>query len=318
MLNFLMLEPLQVSIQYHARVWGGQHLKRTTAPETPIGEAWVIHEHNQVQGGAFAGRTLQDLAKEYGAALLGQKALERTGARFPLLIKILDCADWLSIQVHPNDAQAVQLEGAGQFGKTEAWHLMSVENNAELISGVKPGVTPAQLETAIRSGAGVRDIAQYQKVRSGDTVMMHAGTMHALGPGMLLYEVQQTSDITYRVYDWDRPASAGRALHIEQSVAVTIPSAAPIIPAPQLESSDAQTLTECPYFVLEKLQGGEITSSTNGSSFHAITITEGAATLESQSQTIQLEHFGTVIIPADSAPYTLKGAFQALRCGERR
>jgi mannose-6-phosphate isomerase len=308
-----MLEPLQVSIQYHARVWGGQRLKPTSAPETPIGEAWIIHEHNQVQGGKFDGRTLEDLAKEHGAVLLGQKALERTGTRFPLLIKLLDCADWLSIQVHPNDAQAVQLEGEGQFGKTEAWHLLEVEENAELISGVQPGVTEAQLEAAIRSGAGVRDIVQYQRVQGGDTVMMYAGTMHALGPGMLLYEVQQTSDTTYRVYDWDRPASAGRALHIEQSVAVTTPSAAPILHAPQLDPSDTKTLTECPYFVLEKLQGGQIDSSTNGSSFHAITITGGTATLESQGQTITLERFGTVIIPAESASYTLKGGFQALR-----
>ncbi len=308
-----MLEPLQVSIQYHTRVWGGQHLKQTAAPETPIGEAWLVHEDNQVQGGTLAGRSLKDIALEHGAALLGHKALERTGTRFPLLIKILDCADWLSIQVHPNDAQAVQLEGPGQFGKTEAWHLIEVDSNAELISGVKPDVTPEQLEAAIRGGAGVRDIAQYQTVRTGDTVMMHAGTMHALGPGMLLFEVQQTSDITYRVYDWDRPASAGRALHIEQSVAVTTLSAAPIIPSPQLEPSAAKTLTQCPYFVLEKLQGGELHSSTNGTTFHAITIIDGQATLQSQGQTMTLEPFDTIVIPADSAPYTLKGAFQALR-----
>jgi mannose-6-phosphate isomerase len=308
-----MLEPLQVSIQFHHRVWGGQRLKHTTAPETPIGEAWLVHEDNRVQGGALAGRTLKDIAIEHGAALLGQKALEQTGTRFPLLIKILDCADWLSIQVHPNDAQAVQLEGTGQFGKTEAWHLLQVDSNAELINGVKPGVTNTQLEAAIRSGAGVRDIAQHQAVQTGDTVMMHAGTMHALGPGMLLYEVQQTSDITYRVYDWDRPASAGRALHIEQSVAVTTTSAAPIIAPPQLEPSDAKTLTQCPYFVFEKLQGGELHGSTDGTTFHAITITDGAATLQSQGHSMTLEPFDTVIIPADSAPYTLKGAFQVLR-----
>ncbi len=294
--------PFQVSIQYHPRVWGGQRLK-ATSNTTPIGEAWLIHEHNQVQSGEFISQTLEQVAQAHGSDLLGSNY---TGSRFPLLIKILDCADWLSIQVHPNDIQAVQLEGVGQLGKTEAWHLLEVDAGAELICGVKAGVTKAELEAAIRGGT-VKDIAQHQIVLNSETILMPAGTMHALGPGMLLYEVQQTSDITYRVYDWGRPASAGRALHLEQSVAVTTTKAASIIPA--LESG---ILTQCPYFRLEKLHG-QTTGTPNGTSFHAITITQGTAVLESQKQTWQLKPFDSIIVPASSAQYSLMGDFEALR-----
>ncbi|MFN3266795.1 MAG: type I phosphomannose isomerase catalytic subunit [Deinococcales bacterium] len=289
--------PFQVSIQYHARVWGGQRLK--ASPKNPIGEAWIVHEHNQIQNGEFAGQTLEWLTQNHAQELLGRNA-----TRFPLLIKILDCADWLSIQVHPNDTQAVQLEGLGQLGKTEAWHLLEVENGAELICGVKDGVSSTQLETAIRTGK-VIDVAQYQSVQSGETVMMHAGTMHALGPGMLLYEVQQTSDITYRVYDWGRPASAGRALHIEQAVAVTKTNRAEV--TPRLERG---VLTECPYFVLEKINQPMQRQTAN--SFHAITVTEGTAQLECAGQTWTLGRFDSLIVPASAEAYQMRGAFEAL------
>jgi mannose-6-phosphate isomerase len=291
------MQPFQLSVSLHPRVWGGQRLRHS--PDNPIGEAWLIHEHNLIQDGEFAGQTLEALTREQGAALLGQAA-----QRFPLLIKILDCADWLSIQVHPNDAQALQLEGAGQLGKTEAWHLLEVQNGAELICGVKDGITTAQLENAIRTGQ-VRDVAQYQNVQTGETVMMQAGTMHALGPGMLLYEVQQTSDITYRVFDWDRPASTGRALHIEQSVAVTTTNRASITPC--LESG---VLTACQYFVLEKINAN--TSRQPEGSFHAITVTSGTARLESSGRVWHLGRFDSVIVPASSGLYSLSGQFEAL------
>ncbi len=295
--------PFQVSIQYHPRVWGGQRLKVTPSSSTPIGEAWLIHEHNLVQTGEFVGQTLEQLTSQFGTALLGKNC---TASRFPLLMKILDCADWLSIQVHPNDTQALQLEGAGELGKTEAWHLLEVEAGAELICGVRAGVSKAELEAAIRAGT-VENIAQYQKVLNGETILMPAGTMHALGSGMLLYEVQQTSDITYRVYDWGRPASAGRALHLEQSIAVTTTTAALVTPA--LESG---VLTQCAYFRLEKFKN-QVQDTPDGSSFHAITVTSGVADLECAGQTWQLGRFDSVIVPANSLGYRLTGAFEALR-----
>ena len=127
----------------------------------------------------------------------------------------------------------MRLEGPGYFGKTEAWHVLDAAPGAQLIAGMRPGTTAAALAAAIRDGT-ILDCVQYQAVRAGDTVFMPARTIHALGPGLLIYEVQQTSDLTYRVFDWNRPATPGRALHIEKSLAVADPSAAaPARPAPR-------------------------------------------------------------------------------------
>ena len=104
----------------------------------PTAEAWVVWENDQIQSGPLAGKTLGDVARQFGAAMLGTKATSRTGTRFPLLIKLLDCAQWLSLQVHPNDEQAIQLEGPGQFGKTEAWHILASEPDAKLVAGLQP------------------------------------------------------------------------------------------------------------------------------------------------------------------------------------
>ena len=306
---------LQLTPAYHQRVWGGQKLKPTHAPETPIGEAWLVHEHNRVQGGRFDGQTLEDVANALGEGLLGSVAFVRTGTRFPLLIKLLDCADWLSVQVHPNNEQAVRLEGPGQFGKTEAWHVLQADAGAQVIAGVKPGTTRDQLAHAIRSGE-ILAVSQYHSVYAGDTIMMPAGTMHALGPGLLIYEVQQTSDITYRVFDWNRPTSAGRALHLEQSVAVTDASQSGELHRANTRAKTVQhgavLRVTCPYFKLEEIAGA-LESDTQGSSFHAITVIEGSAQLESNGQRVHLGHFETAIVPASAGLYQLDGDFRALR-----
>jgi mannose-6-phosphate isomerase len=239
---------------------------------------------------------------------LGSDVVARTGTRFPLLIKLLDCNDWLSIQVHPNDAQASALEGTGMFGKTEAWHVLEAAPGSRLIAGVRPGTTRSALEGAIRAGT-VLDLARHRDVRVGDTVFMPAGTLHALGPGLLIYEVQQTSDITYRVWDWDRPPSAGRALHIEQSIAVTDPAAAGDVRhlRPMLDS-DAQQLVTCPYFTLDLLstRADTLALETRGRSFHAVTVIAGEAVLECSTNTVTLRRFDSVIVPAAAGAYQLR------------
>ena len=160
---------LQLVPLYDPRVWGGQRLKHS--PENPIGEAWIVYECNPIASGPLAGRTLAEVTAERGAALVGKHAFERTGPRFPLLIKLLDCADWLSIQVHPNDEQAIRMDGPDQFGKTEAWHVLEAEAGAQLIAGVRPGTSAAELAQAIRSG-GIKPYALYHTVQAGDTIFM--------------------------------------------------------------------------------------------------------------------------------------------------
>lgn len=310
-----MSQVLQLVPEFHHRVWGGQRLQNSS---TPIGEAWVVFENNMVSSGVHAGKKLSEVLQLEGEALLGSKAWNATGERFPLLIKLLDCSDWLSIQVHPNDEQAEQLAGPGQFGKTEAWHVLEADEGAKVIAGIRKGTTPEALKEAILA-AKVEPLSEYVEVKAGDTVFMPAGTMHALGSGLFIYEVQQTSDITYRVYDWDRPASAGRKLHLEESALVTRADESGQVHAyPELNETDVKPLVECQYFLTEVLQtsSAPLELQTTGESFHVVTVIEGEAELQQGSDSIVLGKFETALIPANAGSYTLKstaGRMRALR-----
>jgi mannose-6-phosphate isomerase len=274
----------------------------------PTAEAWVVWEEDVIEAGALAGKTLKEAAHQLGVELLGTKALARTGTRFPLLIKLLDCAQWLSLQVHPDDALAVELEGAGQFGKTEAWHILASEPDAKLIAGTKPGTSPETLAASIRNGT-ILDHVQYAEVKRGDTIFMPAGTLHALGPGLLVYEVQQTSDWTYRVYDWGRPATEQRPLHIEKSIrAARAGFRAPITPQPILGDGLRNVLVKCEYFTLEFLtaKSKSIELDTKGESFHALTVIEGRARLQAESVSVDLDRFQTAVVPAGVRRYHIQ------------
>jgi mannose-6-phosphate isomerase len=300
-------EGLRLEAAYHERVWGGQRLQ--PGPR-PIGEAWIVHEANRVAGGAHGGRTLAELAAAHGEALLGRRPPAQGSARFPLLIKILDARDWLSVQVHPNDEQAARLEGPGHLGKTEAWHILAADPGAQLICGLRTGTTREALATAIREGS-VTDLARYLEVVAGDTLFIGAGTLHALGPGLLLYEVQQTSDITYRVFDWNRPLSAGRALHIEQSLAVTNPDiCGEVQPRPNGPAGTPQPLVACPYFILEEIVG-PATLDTGGESFHALTVIGGETTVAGEGWRQRLAPYESVVVPAACGGYTLAASANA-------
>jgi len=312
----LLSRLLQLVPEYKARVWGGRRLtEQAGGGGQPTGEAWLVHEDNVVAAGPWAGCKLGDLSEALGAELLG-KAAERS-KRFPLLIKLLDCADWLSVQVHPNDEQAARLAGPGQLGKTEAWHVLEAEPGARLIAGVKAGTTAEALAEAIRAGT-ILDLGQYHTARAGDTFFIPAGTVHALGPGLFLYEIQQTSDITYRVFDWNRPASQGRKLHVEESViAANAALSGERRPAPRLGPNDSQRVVESEYFTLEVVTGsGEAQrGDTRGESCHALTVIEGQVEAACGEERLALGPYETVLIPAAAGEYELRplGSFRALR-----
>lgn len=312
----MLNQPLQLLPEYRDYVWGGERLRPDIVPTA---EAWVVYEGDHVAAGPFAGKTLGELAAEKGEELLGSRAYAKTGTRFPLLVKLLDCAQWLSLQVHPDDEQAIALEGPGNYGKTEAWHVIEAAPNATLIAGMKPGTTAEILETSMRDGTIVEH-TQSLRVRAGDTIFMPAGTVHALGPGLLIYEVQQTSDWTYRVYDWGRPETPSRRLHIDKSLAVSRPDAAASAqPLPRLTDGQPVLLCESPYFRLEMLsaQTQSIALDTRGESFHAITVLEGAAHIITPGGEVTLNRFETAVIPAACGSYRVEPvtAFRALRTG---
>jgi mannose-6-phosphate isomerase len=295
--SFLKLTP-----SYRDYVWGGERLR---PGHYPTAEAWVVWEGDVIESGPLAGKNLKEAAEQFGDALLGAKTTSRTGTRFPLLIKLLDCAQWLSLQVHPNDQLAVELEGQNQFGKTEAWHILDTEPDAKLVAGLKPNTPTEQVSESIRTGT-IIDHVQYVDVKQGDTVFMPAGTLHALGPGLLVYEVQQTSDWTYRVYDWGRPATEQRPLHIDKSIRVTRTDfTAPITPAPATGDGTRHVLVECEYFTLDILSATStaIELDTAGKSFHAITVIEGRALLKAGDESVELDKFQTAVVPAQVGSY---------------
>ena len=295
--SFLKLTP-----SYRDYVWGGERLR---PGHYPTAEAWVVWENDVIESGSLAGTTLGEVAAQFGDSLLGAKVMSRTGTRFPLLIKLLDCAQWLSLQVHPNDEQAVALEGAGQFGKTEAWHILESQPEAKLIAGLQPNTSSDAVAESIRNGT-LTEHVQYANVKQGDTIFMPAGTLHALGPGLLVYEVQQTSDWTYRVYDWGRPATEQRPLHIEKAIRVTRADfTAPVKSRPEPGDGTRQILVRCEYFTLEILSAAsnKIDLDTNGETFHAITLIEGEAVLQAGAEHVKLEKFQTAVIPAKEGQY---------------
>ena len=295
--------------QYREYVWGGNRLR----PGQTTAEAWVVYEGDTIATGPLAGRTLAEAAQEYGAALLGERVTARTGTRFPLLIKLLDCAQWLSLQVHPDDRQAEQLEGLGKFGKTEAWHILQADPAAEILCGFKPGVAEETWKQAVREGS-LLELTQHVNLRTGDTVFIRPGTLHALGPGLLVYEVQQTSDITYRVWDWNRPLAAGRKLHIEQSLAVLDPHACgQAIPQPEFSDGSREKLVSSQYFTLEMLmtETAPLRLDPGGQTFHILTAIDGPVDLVGDGWKHTLEKYASAVVPASSSAYALQASSRA-------
>ena len=299
-----VLYPFHLLSEYRDYVWGGDRLR---PGHSPTAEAWVVYEQDRIADGAFAGRSLGEVAGELGDRLLGYRALKKTGLRFPLLIKLLDCAQWLSVQVHPNDVQARALEGPGFFGKTEAWHMVEAERGAEILCGLDRPTEPETLSAAVRGGKIMGHLRRMQ-VHSGETIFIRPGTLHALGPGLLVYEIQQTSDLTYRVWDWDRPASSGRKLHIDQSLAVIDPTIV-VDASSQPHAKEAaiprRVLSE--YFELERIEGKDcrFEQDTNGETFHALTVIKGQARVETPGWQGRLELFETLLVPAACYNYTI-------------
>lgn len=290
-LGLLRLEP-----QRHERVWGG---RRFSTDGQPIGEVWVVWHDNRVAEGPYRGRALGELTAELGARLVG-----RATDRFPLLVKLLDTSDWLSVQVHPDDTQARLIEGDGFVGKTEAWHVLDAAPDARVIAGLKPGADRGALTRSLRDGGSLLELVDYSPAAPGDTFFIPAGTVHALGPDLLMYEVQQSSDLTYRVWDWDRPASANRPLHVDQTLAVAEPARRAV--RRPLDRADRQELVASPYFVLERIAAdGDVALDTGGATFHVVTLTEGSATVVASGERLRLGPLETVLVPAERGAYRL-------------
>lgn len=219
-----ILEPLKFKPIFKYRIWGGEQLKNVlhkSYNETQIGESWELSavpgDVSVVSEGKFKGKDLNELIALYGEELLGSSVVDQFGSEFPILIKFIDAAKDLSIQVHPNDELAQKRHHS--LGKTEMWYVLHAEQEAELIVGFKEGVTKESYQDAVK-GESLESLLNYHMVKEGDTFFIPTGTIHAIGAGVMIAEIQQTSDITYRVYDFNRKDKDGntRKLHTDLAV----------------------------------------------------------------------------------------------------
>lgn len=272
-------------------MWGGRRLAerfgRALPEGAPVGESWEVYGDLPVSGEEA---TLDDLCRRYGREFLGSASDPEGG--FPLLVKWLDCHQWLSLQVHPDDERARALTGdPAARGKTECWHVVEAREGAELIHGLRPGVTEERLRRA--RGRELLELVNRLRPRPGDTLFTPAGTVHALGPGLLLLEVQQSCDLTYRLYDWDRPGLDGRPrpLHREQALRSILESRPP--PAVQPEGVVGRLVAACPYFAVEEIVQPVILRP-GGRSFEILTLLRGSARVQGET----LSAGDSVVLPA--------------------
>lgn len=256
-------------------VWGGRQLGELLGK--PIGEgsdyaeSWEVVDHGADQsvviGGKEAGRTLRELVRDRPGDLFGE------GIRydhFPLLLKFLDCNRVLSVQVHPDDAYAGQMTPP-DLGKTEAWYVVAAKPDAVIYAGLRPGVDPQQLRAACGDGS-VGGLLHEVRPRVGDCFFIPAGTVHALGGGLVVAEIQQSSDTTFRLFDWNRVDAAGRGreLHVDQAIAVTDFSRGPVEPQqPHPDEDGLETLVRCDKFILRRaVLRSTLPSSSIGATHH--------------------------------------------------
>jgi mannose-6-phosphate isomerase len=294
------LYPLLLIPILDERPWGVRDLRPiyTRAVKEPIGESWLTWEDNRVANGPLAGRTLGELSKQYGRDLVGQAAPYQD--RFPLLTKFLFTAAKLSVQVHPDDEQARK---SGQpCGKTECWYALAGRPGAQVALGLKPGTTLEDFERAI-SDKRAEELLNWVDVRTGDMLYVAAGTVHTVGGGLILVETQQTSDITYRLYDYGRP----RELHIAEGLAATKlqTNAGKVV---RRTTDPPDVLVRTSYFLVEKIRLREALSAEVSSiSPHILVAIDGAGIVESRGMApISFATGEAVVIPAAVREYAVR------------
>lgn len=325
------LHPIRLEASLHATIWGGRRLERDGwKPLLPgdilIGESWETEVSTTAQNEPYAGKTLGALVEDLGAALLGAQAISICGYRFPLLAKFIDANDKLSVQVHPDDTYAAQHEN-GKLGKTEFWYILAAEPGATIVHGFKAPTTRVQVQEAMQHGT-LDDLLHEETVQAGDVIFVPPGTVHAIGSGIMLYELQEYSDITYRIYDYSRLTATGtpRELHIERSLDIAHYGISPRIkvkPVPLVggPGHEGRCLAACRYFVTRELtlkpdgnalgylDGRTGESCINLSSLGAeVQVYYGTSLAESE----HLSRGQTMVLPAALGNYRIEGTGRLL------
>lgn len=321
-----MLYPLKFMPVYKEMVWGGRNLEKLgkTLPEGNIGESWEISCHpdgvNVIANGEYKGMLLTECIAKLGRKAIGTSLPEKDVEKFPLLVKIIDANDKLSVQVHPDDVYAQQHEN-GEYGKNEMWYILSAAPGAKLVYDVMPGVTREKLCKALERDE-VEACLKYVEVKPGDVLNIPAGLVHAIGEGIVLAEVQQNSNTTYRVYDYNRVDKNGnkRALHIEKALDVIDfqtegrKEMVPGLKVPIHAASYKTYKVANRYFSVELYEvSGEIKEDADGSKFCLYVVLEGEMNIQYAGGAVEVQLGESVLIPASMGAYTLEGSFKALK-----
>ena len=299
--------PLKFNPILKERLWGGTKLRDVLHKpiETDItGESWELStvkgDVSVVSNGDLAGTSLQDLINTQTNDLLGKSVAERFGKEFPILIKFIDAKQDLSIQLHPNDELAKKRHNS--FGKTEMWYVMDADQDAELIVGFNKDVAKEEYAASIENDT-LLDLLNYEKVKEGDTFFINTGKIHAIGAGVLLAEIQQTSDVTYRVFDFNRKDKNGnlRELHTEQALdAIDYTKKDDFVVDYKTQDNTVNTMVDCPYF---KTNFIELTQNlqqdiSSRDSFTIYMCVGGSATIKNEFGEASIVKGETILVPA--------------------
>ncbi len=308
-----LLQPIVTEPRLAEPIWGGASLAAWLNLPEPwperLGESWQVFDTNRIVNGPYAGKSLSDLVSAYGAEMVGTRAIESYGIDFPLLAKFIEAADHLSIQVHPDDAYAHRVEaGSGFHGKTEAWYIVDAVPGASITYGLNRTCDRETFAAAIADGS-VERFMSYMPVAPGDVIFVPAGTLHAIHAGILLFEIQQKSNLTYRVYDYDRRdvrTGLPRELHLER--ALEISELAPATSGkvvPLRLGPNRDLLIACHAFALERWRG-LVEMSTEPGSFEIWTVVAGKTTLSWAAGSLVLQRGASVVLPAGLGAYSMR------------
>jgi mannose-6-phosphate isomerase len=301
------MEPISFTPLLKQIRWGGRKLgsllNKAIGTAADYAESWEIADHDNgqsiVAGGTFVGTSLRELLESHRDELLGCQA---NMTQFPLLIKFLHANDWLSLQVHPNDTQALTWNPLEQ-GKTEAWIIVDAEPDSQICAGLKQGVTRDEFQRHLQNGTVEETLHLFSAV-PGDCIYVPAQTVHAIGPGIVLAEIQQQSNLTFRLHDWGRMGADGkpRAIHVKESLACIDFKRGPVNPvvAHELTSGNHQfeELVRCDYFVIRRHRSVNAFPLKLDDRFRIVMVLDGCTDLRTESGTLTLTKGETLLLPA--------------------